>query len=444
MSMTTKDAERLVKRVLDQASFGDVRVHVASHTHGYSRFAQGAPTQCGDSTKVTVTVTAVKDGRHATASGSRTDDASIGALVKQAEELAALAPVDPEVMPPLGKMSPSAASHVDPEVSKMGAEQRAAQIEQAIASARSLRLDAAGFVDHFDLSEAMGDRAGLFVHQRRTQVSMSTTCRTSDGTGSSKAGVVGHALKAAGIDGGKLAHEAGGWALQSRAPVAVPPGRYTVVLSPNAVAEMLLFFVQALSHRAAVEGRSFFSAPEGKTRVGEVLFDSKIHIWSDPDDHHHPASKFTSEGVVQPKVDWVKNGRVEALTAGRYWSQHAGVPLLPAPSSLHMAGDQGDLDSLIAGVDRGILVTRFWYNRLLEPETILATGLTRDGTFLIEKGKLSHSIKNFRYNESPVTLLKNVAALGKPRRAGLLPEGVWVVPPMVVRDFNFESSSDAV
>src|SRR5690606_24061735 len=128
----------------------------------------------------------------------------------------------------------------------------------------------------------------------------------------------------------------------------------------------------------------------------------------------------------------------------RYWAAKSGAVALPEPSSVLLDGTDVDLLELVRAVDRGVLVTRFWYNRTLDPRTILATGLTRDGTFLVEQGKITTALKNFRYNDSPVTMLKNVLALGRPQRVVTRGGRVMVVPPMVVKDFNFSSLSDAV
>jgi predicted Zn-dependent protease len=275
-----------------------------------------------------------------------------------------------------------------------------------------------------------------------TSVSLSCTCRTPDGTGSGRTGFVAHALR--GLDARGMAARAADIALRSQNPQAIEPGRHTVVLAPEAVAELLEFMVESMGARRAAEGRSWFSGKDGATRIGERLFDERITMWSDPADRNDPASPIAEDGRPQAKVTWIDKGVLKALTTTRFWAQKSGLPSLPRPSSIHLAGGQGDLDALVAGVERGVLVTRFWYNRMVEPRTILATGLTRDGTFLIENGKPTKPVKNMRYNESPVTLLKNVVELGAPRRAAVYDETVWVVPPLLVEGFNFESVSDAV
>lgn len=446
MTMNPTDARRLVKRVLGHAKLPDVRVRILASNHGYTRFAQGMPTQAGETEGLKIEVTAAQEGRHATVTGTQDSDAALADLVQQAELLASVVPPDPEWMPPLATVHPPSTVRMDKAVTKMDAAARAVHVEAAIGAARTMRLDPAGYVDHRDTCTVMANRAGLFAYERATHVSMSTTCRTPDGTGSSKASYVSHGLGAGGtnLDGAALARDASGWALQSRAPVALDPGRYTVVLTPNAVAELMHFLVEVLSHRAAQEGRSAFAAQGGGTKIGETMFDPRITVWSDPDDAANPSPKFSDDGDVHPRVEWIREGKLEALTSDRYWSQHAGVPLLPMPSSLHMKGGEGDLDRLIGTVDRGVLVTSLWYNRMLDPQKVVATGLTRDGTFLIEKGKIAQAIKNFRYNDGPLTLLRNVVALGVSQRAAPILQGVWVMPPMVVRDFNFESVSDAV
>ncbi len=443
MSLSRSQAKRIVNQALDQASLGDVRVSVQATQRGNARFAASMPTTSGDVETLEVSVTAMtRDGRTAQVTGNQTSKSGLAALVKHAEEMAAISPIDPEHMPPRGKTSYLSVSALDRRVASMRASQRVPMIEAAIAAGKGRDLEMSGFLSHRDRTIAAGDRAGLFAYHRDTKVSLGCTARTDDGTGSSKAGRVSHRL--AGVEGGPIAADAAQWSLRSRNPTAIDPGDYTVVLAPQAVADLLGFLVSQLSHRRASEGRSYFSAPGGGTRIGESLFKPEITLRSNPADPDDPASPMTPAGAPHGKVDWIVGGKLTALTASRYWAHKAGVPARPSPSSLHLAGGTGTLDTLVEGVDRGILVTRFWYNRMLEPRSILATGLTRDGTFLIQNGKIDRPLKNLRYNDSPLTLLTKVAAMGKPVRAGLSEGRTEVVPPMVVEGFHFESTSEAV
>ena len=443
MSLSRGQAKKIVTKALAEASVGDLRVKLSAKNTGNARFGDSKPTTGGDVEELTLSVTATTpDGRHATVKGNRTDDDAIAELVQAAEAIAKLSPVDPEHPQPLGKQNFARINAIDRKVAKMNSGARGDVVEAALGAGKVAGTVVSGFLKHDDRATAFADRAGLFAYHRGTSLSLGVTCRTPDGTGSSKAGFASHA--AAGLDGKTLAGDTARWALRSQNPSALDPGQYTVILTPNAVADLLGFLVRELSHRRASEGRSYFSAAGGKTKIGETLFKPSITMWSDPADKDHPAAPFSSDGRPQQRVDWITEGKLGALSASRAWSEKSGAPSIPGPNTLHLKGGTDDLDALIAGVDRGVLVTRFWYNRMLAPRSILATGLTRDGTFLVEKGKIVRPVKNFRYNDSPVTLLKKAVALGKPERAGLSSYRIYVVPPMVVEGFNFASVSEAI
>jgi predicted Zn-dependent protease len=400
------------------------------------------PTTNGDVEDLEISVTASVDGRSATASDNRSDDASIKALVERAEELAKLAPVDPEHMPPLGKQTYAKVNAVDRGTAAISAQGRADVAGAAIRAAKDKGVTVAGFMQHSDAAFALANKAGLFAFHASTSVSLSTTCRTKDGTGSARAGFASHKL--GGLEVEPMVARVAEKAERSRNPVALDPGRYTVVLEPDAVADLLGFLFWSLSARAADEGRSYFSKKGGGNRLGEKLFDERITLRSDPTSSEHPASPIGSGGLPRLPTTWIEKGVLEALSYSRYWAQKQGKTPQASPGSLHVEGGSGTVDDLVTNVDRGVLITRFWYNRMLDPRTILATGLTRDGTFLIEKGKIAKPVKNMRYNESPITLLKNVVAMSTPERAGLSTRRVSVVPAMVVEGFNLASVSEAI
>lgn len=440
MKLTNNEMTKLAKRVLSQASVGDLRVRIDARREGNTRFAVGAPTTGGDVERLEVSVTASLGAKSATATGNAVDDASLLSLVSRAEAMAALAPENPEHMPPLGKTKLERVRAFDSATARLTAEQRAAAVKSAIDAAKGAGVDAAGFLQHQARVQVVADRSGLLAAHDRTSVSMTTTCRTAKG-GSARRGFTSHSV--AGLDAGALASDAAAWARRSSSPQTLQPGKYTLVMAPEAVADLLGFFVDALSSRAASEGRSVFSKPGGGTTVGEAMFASALSVWSDPADPKHPASPMTAQGEPQVRTEWVKGGRLLALTADRYWADRTGVVARPRPSSIHMStGGTGDAVSLISGVDRGVFVSRLWYNRMLSRRTLTVTGLTRDGTYLIEKGKLGAAVNNFRYNDSPLTMLTRLLAAGAPVRTGA--DRVTVVPPVVVEGFNFESICDAI
>ena len=441
MTLSAKEAKAIAQAALKAATMPEVEVRISASRAGHLRFANNQAQTSGEAARLEVAVTASDGGRAATATSTRRDPASLADLVARAEALARLAPVDPERVPPLGPQVYRESAARDPKTAALGVDARAELVGRLLRPANKARLQAAGLVEHRDHAAALANRAGLFAYHADTEVAASMTCRTGDGTGSGWAAAIAGRVDALDVDA--LAARAAEKADLSRDPEAIAPGAYTVILEPAAVAELLAFLFSGMSRRAADEGRSYFARPSGGTRIGEALFHKSVTLYSDPGDRDHPSAPYGEDGLPLGPTTWIERGVVQALPCGRYWAQRQGVPPLPSPASWFMAGGTASLTDLIRGVDRGVLVTRLWYNRLVEPRTLLATGLTRDGTFLVEGGKVSRAVKNLRYNESPATLLKNVLALGAPERVAMGGR-VVVVPPMVVAGFTFASQSDAV
>ncbi len=411
-----------------------------------TRFANNGVTTNGEVETRRVSVTASSQGRSATVAGNATDAAGLRALVERAESLAAASPVDPEFLPPLGpppkKEGYLEVDAYDADTARVDAAARVDAVQKAIAPAVAAGLQSAGFLQQHARASTLVNSAGLAVHQRSTEASLSVTDRTPDGSGSGR--VVGVSHRLADIDATALGQAAADKAKASAKPEALAPGDYTVVLEAQAVWDLLSFFIYSMDARSAEEGRSWFSLAEGKTRVGQREFDAKITLRSDPADPKHPSARFDGEGQPLRAVTWIEAGSLRTLPRSRWWAKSTGAPVQPDPRSVFLSGGNESFEALVAKVDKGVAVTRFWYNRMLEPRSILATGLTRDGTFAIKGGKLAKSIKNLRYNDSPLTLLTRVVALGRPQRVETRGSTVAVVPPMVVQGFHFESSSDAI
>ena len=238
-------------------------------------------------------------------------------------------------------------------------------------------------------------------------------------------------------------------AVRSQSPTAIEPGKYTVVLEPAAMADLIVNLVFAADARQSDEGRSFFSKKGGGTRLGEQIVGEKVRLYSDPAHPLAPALPFDGQGLPVKAIDWIDKGVLKNLSYSRYWAQKQGKEPTPGPGNLIMEGGTASMDDLIKGVERGVLVTRFWYIRQLDPQTLLVTGLTRDGLFLIEKGKVTRPVKNMRWNESPVFALNNLDAMTPPERTvsgeGIGGAGFSVVCPAArIREFTFTSGSDAV
>jgi predicted Zn-dependent protease len=175
------------------------------------------------------------------------------------------------------------------------------------------------------------------------------------------------------------------------------------------------------------------------------MVDERVTIYSDPQNPELPTSTWNGDGRPQEKIAWIEKGVMKNLYYSRYWAQQKKVKAIPSPDAVIMEGGTASLEDLIKGTEKGILVTRLWYIRNVDPQTLLYTGLTRDGTFYIENGQIKFPIKNFRFNESPIIMLNNLEALGKPERTVSGESGIHaLIPPMKIRDFTFTSLSDAV
>jgi predicted Zn-dependent protease len=234
----------------------------------------------------------------------------------------------------------------------------------------------------------------------------------------------------------------------SRNPRAVEPGEWTVILEPTAVANLVGLLAFAMNARQADEGRSFFSKQGGGNKIGEKFLDERISITSDPADPRVPFAPFDGEGLPAKRSTWVENGVLRDLFYDRFWAQKSNRAPNSFPGSFAVTGGNSSIEEMIRSTDRGLLVTRLWYIRPVDPRTILFTGLTRDGTFLIENGRITSAVKNLRWNESPVFLLNNIEAMSPPVRVsgddGGEDGGGVLVPAIKARDFTFSSLSDAV
>jgi len=262
------------------------------------------------------------------------------------------------------------------------------------------------------------------------------TMRTDDGTGSGW--VTRDFNDVSKFDAAEASKVAIDKAVLSQEAKAIEPGKYTVILEPAAALGLLEGLGRALDARQADEGRSYMSK-DGGNKLGDKIVDERVQIWSDPLHPEVPTATWNGAGQPLKKTVWMENGVVKNLAYDRFWAKEKGVDAVPYPSNFIMAGGDASINDLIKGTKKGILVTRLWYIRSVDPQTLLYTGLTRDGTFYIENGEIKYPVKNFRFNESPIIMLNNLETLGEQARV----EGNWI-PYMKIRDFTFTSLSDAV
>lgn len=447
MVWSREQAKSLIDRTLALSKADETLVSLNGSERGNLRFARNTATTSGASSGYNLAVTASFGKRSGTVTTAEFDDASLQRAVRNAEEIARLSPENPEAMPALGPQTYAPSRAYFDDAAGATPEWRAKSVAPAIELSKQKGVVSAGFVETAASIRAIGDSKGLLAFDRFTSADYNLTARTPDGSGSGWASKSFNELRL--LDPPKLAAAAIEKAALSRNPAAIEPGKYTVVLEPAALADLLAFLLFSANARQADEGRSFFSKKGGGNRIGEQVLGEKVRIFSDPAHPIAPALTFDGQGLPIGRDVWVENGVLKGLFYSRFWAQKQGTQPTGGPANLIMEGGNATMPDLIAGTERGVLVTRFWYIRPLDPQTLLLTGLTRDGLFLIEKGKVTRAVKNMRWNDSPVVALNNLDAMTPAERVvsgeGIGGSGLALVCPAArIREFTFSSASDAV
>lgn len=442
--LNQEQAKRITDRVIGFSKADECSVSIDGNRTGNIRFARNSVSTAGLTEDTQLAVRVAFGKRTGTAVINEFDDKSLEKAVRRAEELARLAPENPEFVPAFGPQEFRGTQTFVPSTAAIDPDYRAEVAAASIGQARAKKLVTAGFFTDSTRFSAIANSKGVFGFQEFTDLSFTCTARTEDGRGSGW--VTRSANDARRFNAGEAAAVAIDKALRSVDAKALEPGRYTVILEPAATSEILGNMFSSFSARSADEGRSFLAKKGGGNRLGDKLFDEQVNIWADPWNPDVPVAPWDDNTMLARKrTDLVKNGRVASLGYSPYWAQKTGNAPTASHGNMIMAGGTKSLDELIANTKKGIVVTRTWYIRMVDPQSLLLTGLTRDGTFYVENGKIKHAVKNFRFNESPVTILNNIEELGKPEIIGgdEVPFQM-VLPPMKVRDFNFTSLSDAV
>jgi len=446
MGMTASQARTLCERVFGLVRADSAEVGVSDGDDLHLRHASNDVTSNALVHRTELSLTVSYGRRSATLStnqlgGGQFDDASIRRLVDRAEAMAKLAPENPEHMPPLGPTEFAVPVSWAEATAAAPPEAIIPLIRPVIERARDAGVDTAGYLKWTVGGSTLANSSGLFVHQRSTTVGFSVTARTPTDRGSGWAST--QVTDIGDLDLAAVGDRAIRKALDSRKPSERTPGRSTVVLEPAAVRDLVSWLVRSLDRRPLDEGRSFLNRLAEGDPVGKRLFGERATIFSDPLDASAPCPTH-SGGLPLVRTPWIDAGVLKTLAAGRFWARKRGLPPQPRPGNLLMAGEGRSLDELVGMVDDGVLVTRIWYLRSVDPQTLLLTGLTRDGTFAISKGKLAGPVKNFRFNVSPVQLLARLVASGVPARVlGAESDSPACMPAIVVEDFNLSSVSDA-
>lgn len=446
MLLTEKESKALCDKILGYTKADDAEVAVSSDDFSHLRFAANGFTTSGRVENASASITVWIDKKRGSASANALDDASLKSAVEQAEGLARLSPVDKEYLPTLGPQTYKTTGGYSEATVNLSLDGRAKAINAIIGACEKEGVIGAGFHHANGVAIGLGNKHGNFHYRRSSLVSLSVTARTADG-GSSGYFLRNH-FDIARLDTARIGHEAIQKALRSREPRALDPGIYPVILEAQAADDLIRLGFDA---RSADEGRSPWSLPGSKTRLGEKVFDERVNIYSDPWHPELPGPPWAQDGIPAQKIHFVRNGILENLHYSRYWAQQKGKEATPGPvNSIFESSAPGlSVEDMIKATDRGLLVSRFWYIRSVDPRTALFTGLTRDGVWFIENGKIQYPVRNFRFNQSLLELLApgNVEMIGVAERvSGSESQGrsASLTPALKVKQFHFTSKSEAV
>jgi len=444
--LSADESRQLCDKILGLARADHTRINITSGIQGFTRTAINRITTAGETNNVTVRITSIFGKRVASVDTNRLDDAALERAVRDAEALAKIAPENPEYLPELAEQKYMPVDGYYASTGDLTTESRARAASLGIKAADASKFVAAGFIDVAAGSQAVATSNRLFGYYSGTAVASTLTIRTPDGLSSGWAGDEDADWNT--IESERIAEDALRKCRAWRGKTALDPGKYEVILEPTAAGMLMSRMLGVFDARPADEGRSFFSKRGGGNRLGEKLFDERVTIISNPAEKNAETSPFTNAGQPVQREVWVEKGVLKSLAYSRFWAMKQGVAPKAIPPNFVMSGGDASLDDMIKSVKRGVLITRLWYIRGLNPRVISFTGLTRDGTFLIENGKIARPVTNFRFNQSLSELLANVEVLGRPTRVAADESGAAgtpvMVPPLKVRNFTLASVSDAI
>ncbi|HVG21825.1 MAG TPA: TldD/PmbA family protein [Blastocatellia bacterium] len=445
--MTRDECAELFKRVVAMKDKSDgLSVSIQGGESAGSRFTNNTMSANLSRNDDNLTVTARVGKREGNASTNKLDHGSLKAAVEAAEFAASIAPPNPEQMPLVGPQKYPDINSWRESLAAATPADRARLLKACSDVCKKYDVNGYGFLSTTNTYVFSAATSGNEFYTRDTVASYSMTARTKDATGSGWANQVGlRDLKE--FDMERVARTACEKAVRSRDPKMVEPGRWTVILEPAAAITFLGHIAQSLNARAADEGRSAMYNREKKvSRIGEQVLGENVTIRTEPLNPQILGSPSLG-GLPARNVTWFEKGVLKNLSYDRYWAEQKKAEPTPPPIYLSMEGGSATVEDMIRSTERGLLVTHFWYVVFTDPQTVSYTGITRDGLFLIEKGKVTMPCVNMRFNDSAISIFNNITILGKPERQGGgfgNPQGINLVPPMKVENFNFRSISPSV
>ncbi|GGV11119.1 peptidase [Kitasatospora herbaricolor] len=464
--MAAIQPHELVERALGLSRADGCLVIADEESTANLRWAGNALTTNGVTRGRRLTVISTVDGGQGTASGVVAREAvtldEVESLVR-ASEAAARDAGPAEDAQPLVADRPSSADFTAPpaETSVEVFADFAPALGAAFARAAAQGELLYGFARHELTTSYLGSSTGLRLRHDQPTGTVELNAKTADLTGSAWAGAATRDFRD--VDVAELHRTLSRRLAWGERRIDLPAGRYETLLPPSAVADLMVYLSWSSGGRDAAEGRTVFSKPGGGTRIGDKLGELPLTLRSDPAEPGLEAAPFVlthstggdssvfDNGLPLAATDWIRDGELTNLLTTRHSAGLAGLPLTPAVDNLVLeSGDQAaapTLEEMIARTERGLLLTCLWYIREVDPATLLLTGLTRDGVYLVENGEVVGAVNNFRFNESPVDLLGRITEVGRTERCLPREWGDWftraAMPPVRVADFNMSSVSQA-
>jgi len=465
--MLTRDhAASIFDKLRKLITADEIELLISGGRSALTRFANNTIHQNVAEEENHISVRVSFGGRTARATTNKHDEDSLRRVVQSAEALARVQQDDPDLLPmPTSQevqqnakdAGASSVRRYFDSTARLTAGDRAAAVAQMVERARKHSLTAAGICSTAESAEGIFNSRGVADWYEQTLAEVSITMIGDTSSGWQKANSPDVNL----LDPAGLAEIAAQKAIASRNPADLPPGKYTVILEPAAVLDAVGFMFWDFGGSALLEQRSFLNG-----RIGTQLFGENITVW---DDAYHPLQTglpFDGEGMKRHRLKLIDKGVVQRVTFARSSaarmarSQLAGNVGIVTPTGHGFAlpnemgeaplnivfevpesAERNTVEQMIAGTERGILVTRLWYIREVDPYEKILTGMTRDGTFLVEDGEIRGGVRNFRFNESLIHMLQNVESVSKPLRSSGEESMDMVVPAMKVREFNFTETT---
>jgi len=447
-----EEVKAITDKVINMAKADAVEVDFSGGERSATRFANSNITANMVQYDRNLSVSVRYGNKTATASTREFDDESLKTAVEDAQKRAQEARDNPELLPLIeGPQDYVAIDAALPSGVNFGPAERGQMVKQSLDICQKKGVVGSGYIPKTHQTTCTANSKGLFAYYQYAEAGFILTCRTKDGGGSGWSGITG-VKDVSLIDAAKLTEVAADKAVKSQKPRAIEPGRYTTILEPRANARFLSLMMGLFNARTA-EGPvgNYFSGKEsGTTKVGEKLFSDAFTLKSDIGNAILKQTPIGVDGMAARPVTWIEKGVLKTLAYDRAWAKRQKKDPTPttANQSLVMEGSETSVEQMIKSTKRGLLVTFFWYIRPVDNQTLLNTGMTRDGLFLIENGEIAGPVQNFRWNMSPLVGYNNISAIGKPvpihTGESYDGPGTALVPPVRIEDFFMTSVSPAV